>query len=92
MRKKVFYNHTNVVTKKNGGKNARNNFSRNTIIVGAINCWEKSSEKSAKQRFLYLHEFRDKKWGGNNARNNFYIRKRIVPTKNVGKKLRRKKV
>ena len=24
---------------------------------------KKSSEKSAKQRFLYLHEYRDKKWG-----------------------------
>ena len=70
-----------------GGKNARNNISRKTIIVRAKNCWQKFVGKSAKQRFLYLDEYRDKKWeGGNNARNNFYRKTRIVPAKNVAKK------
>ena len=49
--------------KKFGGKNARNNFSRNRQIVGAKNVGKKSSEKGAKKRFLYPHEYRSKKWG-----------------------------
>ena len=32
---------------------------------------EKSSGKSAKERFLYYHEYRDQKMVGKNARNNF---------------------
>ena len=27
-------------------------------------CWKKSSEKNAKKRFLYSHEYRDHKMGG----------------------------
>jgi len=62
VRKHVFYIHTNIVTKKWGEKNARNNFSRNTKIVRAKNVRKKSSEKSAKKRFLLLREYRDLKW------------------------------
>ena len=52
---------------------------------------KKSSKKSAKQRFLYLDEYRDKKWeAGNNARNNFYRRTRIVPEKILRKNLSKK--
>jgi len=65
-RKKVFYIHTIIVTKKGGGENARNNFSRNTPTVRAKNV-EKSSGKSAKKRFLYSHEYRDQKRGEKRA-------------------------
>ena len=46
---------------------------------------KKSSEKSAKNVFLYSHEYRDQKMGGNNSRNNFSRNKRIVRAINVGK-------
>ena len=36
-----FYIHTNIVTKKWGEQNARNSFSRNTLIVTAKNVGEK---------------------------------------------------
>ena len=61
--KPFFYIHTNIVN-KNGEKNARNNFSRNKRIVRPKNVGKKSSEKSAKNVFLYSHEYRDQKmWG-----------------------------
>ena len=68
-----------------------NNFSRNTRIVRAKNVGKKTSEKSAKKRFLYSHEYRTKKMGGKNARNNFSRNTRIVRPKKEGKN-RRKKV
>ena len=47
---------------------------------------KKSSQKSAKTRILYSHEYRDQKMGGKKGRNNFSRKTRIVPAKNVGKK------
>ena len=41
VQKTFFYIHTNIVTKKWGGKNSQNNFSKNTRIVGAKNVWKK---------------------------------------------------
>ena len=46
VRKEVFYEHTNIVTKKWGEKNARNFFSKNTRISrdkndGKKTCWKK---------------------------------------------------
>jgi len=52
---------------------------------------KKSSEKSAKNVFLYSHDNRDQKMGGKNGRNNFSRKKRIVRAKNVGKKIVGKK-
>jgi len=52
---------------------------------------KKSTEKSAKNVFLYSHEYRDQKMGGKNARNNFSRKTRIVRAKNVGKKIFGKK-
>jgi len=78
----VFYFHTNIVTKKWGQKNERNNFYRNTRIERAKNVGKKSSVKSAKKRFLYSHEYRDEKIRTKNARNNFSRNTRIVRTKN----------
>ena len=47
---------------------------------------KKSSEKSAKNVFLYSHEYREQKMGGKTARNNFSRNTRIMREKNVGKK------
>ena len=48
-----FYSHE-YRDQKMGGKNARNNFSRNTLIVRTKNVRKKSSEKGAKNVF-YIH-------------------------------------
>jgi len=55
--------------------------------VGAKNVGKKSSEKGAKKRFLYPHEYRSKKWGGKNPGHNFSRNTRIVRPKNVRKKI-----
>ena len=47
---------------------------------------KKFSENSAKNVFLYSHEYRDQKMGEQNARNNFSRNTLIVRAKNVGKK------
>ena len=47
---------------------------------------KKSPEKSAKNVFLYSHEYRDQKMGEQNARNNFSRNTLIVRAKNLGKK------
>ena len=52
---------------------------------------KKSSEKSAKNVFLYSDEYRDQKMGGTNARNNFSRNTLIARAKNVGKKIVGKK-
>ena len=71
VRKNVFYIHSNIVTKKSGENHALNNFSRHTRIVPSKNVGKKSSERSAKKRFLNTHEYRDQKMRGKKARNNF---------------------
>ena len=53
---KRFFIFTRISSPKNGGKNARNNFSRNTRTVREKNVGEKIVEKSAKKVFLYSHE------------------------------------
>ena len=71
VRKTYFYIHTNTVNNKIwGGKNARNNFSRITLIVRAKN-GKKIVGKSAKNVFYIHTNIVTKKWGGKNARNNF---------------------
>jgi len=45
------------------GKNARNKFSRNTRIVRTKNVEKKIVGKTAKNVFLYSHEYRDQKMG-----------------------------
>ena len=62
--KNVFlYSHEYRIQKM-GGKNARNNFSRNTRVVRAKNVRKKSSGKSEKNVSLYSNEYRDQKMGG----------------------------
>jgi len=48
---------------KEWGKNARNNFSRNTPIERAKIVGKKIVATIAKNFFLYLHEYRDQKKG-----------------------------
>ena len=52
MRLTFFYIHTIIVTKKWGEQNARNNFSRNTLIVRAKNVGEKIVGKKGEKRFF----------------------------------------
>jgi len=71
LRKKVFYIHTNIVT-KNGREKSGNNFSSNTPIMREIYVGEKKSlEKSAKTRFYIHTNIVTKKWGEKNARTIF---------------------
>jgi len=63
VRKTFLYILTNIVTIKWGEKRA-NNFSRKTIIMRSKNVGKKSSEKSAKNVFLYSQEYREQTiWG-----------------------------
>ena len=55
-----------------GGKNARNNFSRNTRIVRKKNVGKKIVGKSAKNVFLYSHEYREQKMGGGKTRETIF--------------------
>ena len=48
---------------------------------------KKSSQKIAKHRLLYKHEYRDQKMEEKNARNNFSRNTPIVRAKNVRKKI-----
>ena len=85
MQNNVFYIHTNIVAKKWEEKNARNNFSRNTRRVREKMLGKKSLETSAKQRFLYSHEYRDKKMGGKTGKQ-FFQKHTIVRRKMLEKK------
>ena len=73
MRKNVFNIHTNIVTKKWGGKNTRNNFSSNTRIVGE-KMIRKNVGSCAKKSSLYSHEYRVKK-GGEKTRETIFPEK-----------------
>ena len=57
---------------KMGGKNDRNNFSRNTRIVRSKNIRKKKSEKSANNVSIYSHEYREQKMGGNKRAKQFF--------------------
>ena len=92
MRKTYFYIHTNIVTKKWGGKNARNNFSRNTRIVRAKNFVKKIVGKKCEKRFLYSHEYRDQKMGVKKRAKQFFQKYTNSASKNCLGKNRRKKV
>ena len=47
-----------------GGKNPRNNFSRNNQIVPAKKCWDNNRRKKLRKKFFsYSHDIMSKKWG-----------------------------
>jgi len=71
---------------KMGGKNARNNFSRNTLIVRKKMLGKKSSEKRAKKVFYIHTNIVNKKWWEKRSKQ-FFRNTRIVRSKNVGKKI-----
>ena len=83
---------TNIVTKKCGEINARNNFCRNTRIVPAKKLGKKSSEKRAKNFFLYSHEYRAERIGGNKGAKQFFQKHSNNANKKCWEKNRRKKV
>ena len=55
------------------------------------NVGKKSSQKSAKTRFLYFDENRDQKMGGKKLAKQFFKNTIIVRAKNFGKKIVSKK-
>jgi len=85
--KTFFYIHANIVTKKWGQKNARNNFSRNTRIVRKKMLGKNRLKKMRKNVFFIHTNIVTKKWGQKNARNKFSRNTRIVRAKNVWKKI-----
>jgi len=90
VRKNVFlYSHVYRDQKIGGGKRAKQFFQKHTNSASKKYWGKNSSERSPKKRFLYSQEYRDQKMGGKNARNNFSRHTRIVPSKNVGKNLRK---
>ena len=52
---------------------------------------KKSSEKSAKNVFLYSHEYRDQKMGGEKRSKQFFQKHTNSASKNVGEKIVGKK-
>ena len=92
VRKHVFYIHTNIVTKKWGEKNARNNFSSNKPIERAKNAVKKIFGKKCEKTSLYSQEYRDQKIGGKKARNNFSRYSTNSASKKCEEKNRQKKV
>ena len=61
-KKRFLYKHL-YRTKKMGGKNTGNNFSRNTRIVRAKNVGKKTSEKVRKSVFYISTNIVPKNWG-----------------------------
>ena len=71
VRKIVFYIHTNIVFKKRGQKNARNNFSRKTRRVRK-KMLGKNRRKKVRKNVCYIHtNIVTKKRGQKNARTIF---------------------
>ena len=80
------------MTKKLGGWKARNNFSRKTRIVPQKKLGKKSSQKSAKTRFLYSHGNRDQQMWGKKHAKQFFQKHTISASKICWEKDRLKKV
>ena len=74
-----------------GGQKLAKQIYRNSRIVHSKNVVDKIVGKSAKNVFLYSHEYRDQKMGGKNARNNFSRNTRTVREKNIWEKIVGKK-
>jgi len=75
-----------------GGKNAKNNISRNTPIMREKYVGEKIVGKSAKTRFLYSHEYRDQKMGRKERAKQFFQKHTNSTSEKCWEKNRRKKV
>ena len=69
--KKLFYIHTNIVTKKWWEKTRQRIFPDHTNSASK-KCWKNNRRKKVRKNlFLFSHEYRDQKLGEQNARNNF---------------------
>ena len=69
VRKHVFYKHTNIVTKKWGGGNARKKFSRNTRISLGKKMEKNRLEKVRKHVFYKHTNIVTKMWGKTREKN-----------------------
>jgi len=75
------------MTKKMGGGNARNNFSRNTRIVRGKNIGKKNRLKKVRKEVLYIHtNIVTKKWGKKRAKQ-FFQKHTNSASKKCGKKI-----
>ena len=70
-----------------GGKNVRNNFSRNTRIVRAKKLGKNRPKKVRKMFFLNSHEYRDQKIGVTKCARQFFQKHTNSARKNVWKKM-----
>ena len=93
MRKTFFYIHTNIVTKKYGGHKTHETIFPETNEKCELKMLgKKSSGKSAKKVFLYLHEYRDQKMGGEKRAKQFLDKHTNSASKKCWEENRRKKV
>ena len=92
VRKHVFYIHTNIVTKKLGGERAKQFFQKNTNSASKKKLGKKSSQKSAKTRFLYSHGNRDQQMWGKKHAKQFFQKHTISASKICWEKDRLKKL
>jgi len=75
-----------------GKKRAKQFFEKLNEKCGQKMLGKKSSQKSAKKRFLYSYEYRDQKMGGKKARNNLCRNTRMMRTKKCCEKNRIEKL
>ena len=91
MGKHVFYIHTNIVP-KNEGKNARNNFYRNTRIVRAKNFGKKIVSKKCENTFFIFTRISCPKNRGKKRAKQFFQKHTKSASKKFWEKYRLKKV
>ena len=77
----------NIVMKNRGKRTREKFFEKNTRIGYRKNVGKKSSEKSAKNVFLYSHEYRDQKMGGKKREEKIVIKHTNRVSKNCWKKI-----
>jgi len=71
VRKNFFYIHTNIVTKKWGGK-MRETIFPETLEWFEQKCWEKNRRKNVRKNFFYIHSnIVTKKWWGKRRETTF---------------------
>ena len=90
VRKTFFYIHTNIFTKKwGGGKRAKQFFQKHKNSASKKWC-KKIDGKSAKNVFLYSHQYRDQKIGGTKRAKHFFQKHTISASKKCLEKNLRK--
>ena len=88
VRKHVFLYSHEYRDQEMGGKKRVKQFFQNHTNSASKKCCEKKSSQKVRKHVFYTHtNIVAKKWGGKKARNNFSRKTRILPAKNVDKKI-----